>query len=320
MSRTLTVNVLMTAHPKPELILHHYNESPYAEKVRAMLGYKGLAWRSVIAPMTMPKPDLTALTGGYRKIPVLQVGADVYCDTRLIGQVLEQWHPQPSMASQAGSWDQVIGHWVDVNLFSKAVAFTFSQIVDVLDDTLLTDRAAMNGMASMSRDQVKRSGPLAKQNLAIELQWVENGLRGSTPFINGNHPGVGDFSLYCAVWFARVGRIDMGAYPALADWLKRMRSLGHGTRSEMTAQAALDVAQQATPLALDYESISPDASGLSLGQTVSVQPEILGKESVIGELVGINPERITVKIYSERCGTVHVHFPRVGYRIRASKD
>ena len=56
-----------------ELILHHYAMSPFAEKIRAILGYKGLSWRSVDIPVVMPKPDLTALTGGYRKTPVLQI-------------------------------------------------------------------------------------------------------------------------------------------------------------------------------------------------------------------------------------------------------
>ena len=49
-----------------DMILHHYETSPYAEKVRLGLGLKGLAWASVEIPVIMPKPDLTALTGGYR--------------------------------------------------------------------------------------------------------------------------------------------------------------------------------------------------------------------------------------------------------------
>ena len=73
-----------------ELILHHYPQSPFAEKARLMLGFKGLSWRSVHIPPMSPKPDLTALTGGYRKTPVLQVGADIYCDTALIARRLEQ--------------------------------------------------------------------------------------------------------------------------------------------------------------------------------------------------------------------------------------
>ena len=67
-----------------DIILHHYDASPYSEKVRLGLGLKGLAWASVEIPIIMPKPDLTALTGGYRKTPVLQIGADIYCDSQLI--------------------------------------------------------------------------------------------------------------------------------------------------------------------------------------------------------------------------------------------
>lgn len=67
-----------------DIILHHYETSPYAEKVRIGLGLKGLAWASVEIPVIMPKPNLTALTGGYRKTPVLQIGADIYCDSQLI--------------------------------------------------------------------------------------------------------------------------------------------------------------------------------------------------------------------------------------------
>ena len=70
-------------------ILHHYPTSPFAEKIRLILGYKKLAWQSVIIPRIMPKPDLTALTGGYRRTPVMQIGADIYCDTALIADVLD---------------------------------------------------------------------------------------------------------------------------------------------------------------------------------------------------------------------------------------
>jgi len=60
-----------------EVILHHYPMSPYAEKTRRALGIKKLAWRSVTIPVIMPKPDLMPLTGGYRKTPVMQIGADI---------------------------------------------------------------------------------------------------------------------------------------------------------------------------------------------------------------------------------------------------
>ena len=38
----------------PDLILHHYNMSPFAEKARLILGHKGLAWQSVHIPPVLP--------------------------------------------------------------------------------------------------------------------------------------------------------------------------------------------------------------------------------------------------------------------------
>ena len=79
------------------LILHHYAMSPYAEKIRLCLGLKDVAWRSVDTPMVMPKPDHVELTGGYRRVPVLQVGADIYCDTACIARELDRRLPQPPL-------------------------------------------------------------------------------------------------------------------------------------------------------------------------------------------------------------------------------
>jgi len=79
------------------IILHHYPMSPYSEKIRLAFGLKGIAWHSVIISPMMPRPDLTPMTGGYRRTPVMQVGADIYCDTQLILRTLERLHPQPSL-------------------------------------------------------------------------------------------------------------------------------------------------------------------------------------------------------------------------------
>ena len=93
-----------------EIILHHYDTSPFSEKVRLMFGIKGLAWRSVIQPVIMPKPDLIPLTGGYRRIPVLQIGADVYCDTQVILAEIERRYPDPPVVRGA---DWAVNLWAD---------------------------------------------------------------------------------------------------------------------------------------------------------------------------------------------------------------
>ena len=80
-----------------ELILHHYARSPFSEKVRLVLGMKRLHWKSVDVPVMMPKPDVVALTGGYRRTPFMQIGADIYCDTALMCRVIDRLQPEPAL-------------------------------------------------------------------------------------------------------------------------------------------------------------------------------------------------------------------------------
>ena len=77
-----------------DLILHHYDASPFSQKAQKMLGIKQLPWNSVEMPMTAPKPDLEAITGGYRGTPVLQIGSDVFIDTVAIADALDYFFPQ----------------------------------------------------------------------------------------------------------------------------------------------------------------------------------------------------------------------------------
>ena len=109
-----------------ELILHHYPTSPFAEKIRLLLGFKGLSWRSVKISPVMPKPDLTALTGGYRKTPVLQIGADIYCDTALIARRLEQEKVSPALFPEGQEMiAATFAAWADSVVFQHAVSLVF---------------------------------------------------------------------------------------------------------------------------------------------------------------------------------------------------
>lgn len=302
-----------------EPVLHHYPESPYAEKIRAILGYKGLAWRSVLVPRIAPKPDLVALTGGYRKVPVLQIGADVYCDTRLIAEELERRYPAPSLATGPGSWAEVVGHWVDVRLFAQAVGYTFGRNVDRYPDVFLADRAALRG-APLERGALKGAVPLIEQELRAQLAWVEQGLSGGVPFINGSHPAAAEFTLYSTLWFARGGGFDFGRFPAIAAWMARMQAFGHGRPTEATAGEALAWATTAQPASLPEPGTGredgwADAQGLARGQRVSVTPELLGHgTSVAGVVAHVDAARLTLKLPCPG-GMVHVHFPRLGYRV-----
>jgi glutathione S-transferase len=301
------------------LVLHHYKESPYAEKIRALFGYKGVSWHSVTVPRIAPKPDLIVLTGGYRKVPVLQCGADVYCDTRLIIEEIECRQSEPTTVASPGSFNQIVEDWVDVSLFGKAVSYTLGQNVDHLPDAFLADRAALRG-APLIRSELKAAVPVANQELARHVRWVDRALCAGLPFVNGQSPGSGDFTLYSTLWFAARGRFDFTPFPAVVAWMARIQAFGHGQAKELSAEDALALAAENAPMPLDYESTANDPSGLILGQMVMVTPEMLGHGTgVRGELIGLNDGRLTLLISTPRCGSVHVHFPRHGYRLTQAR-
>src|SRR4051812_44202752 len=108
-----------------DLILHHFDQSPFSEKVRLVLGLKQLAWRSVVVPVMLPKPDVVALTGGYRRTPFLQIGADIYCDSALMCKVIDRIAPMPPLypPESAGLAD-IVAQWADTALFWTAVPYT----------------------------------------------------------------------------------------------------------------------------------------------------------------------------------------------------
>src|SRR4051794_21995404 len=107
-----------------DLILHHYATSPFAEKIRLVLGHKGLPWQSVTMPMIMPKPDLQALTGGYRRAPVRRGGGDISAPPALFGAVLAPPRPPPSLSPpHLKGAARILAQWADSTLFWTAMAY-----------------------------------------------------------------------------------------------------------------------------------------------------------------------------------------------------
>ncbi|HEX7373598.1 MAG TPA: glutathione S-transferase family protein [Steroidobacteraceae bacterium] len=301
-----------------DLILHHFDWSPYAEKVRVLLGIKGLAWRSVQIPMVMPKPDLTALTGGYRKTPVLQVGADLYCDTSLIARELERRFPAPSL-HPAG--DRGLGFalapWAE--RFFDAGSGLAMGLNDQLPADLLKDRQAF--FSHMDFASLRGRAPHMFSQVLAHAELVEEQLSDGRPYLTGAQAGLADATAYYVLWMARgfvaVMSELLQPFAALARWEARMREIGHGTRTELPSTEALEIARAAQPL-LAQGVASGDPLGLAAGQRVTVTPDDYGKVPVAGELVTLQRQEVAVRRVDARAGEVIVHFPRLGYVVAAA--
>ena len=155
-----------------ELIFHHYDDSPFSETIRLCFGHKGLAWRSVIQPQIMPKPHLVPLTGGYRKIPVLQRGADVFCDSQLIARGLEHMFPSPTLFP-GGSEGICFAtkFWADRLLFMAAVPVLFAKIGPAVPEAFIEDRKKLMGGGDFRA--MMAAGPLFADQLRAHAQLLD---------------------------------------------------------------------------------------------------------------------------------------------------
>jgi glutathione S-transferase len=300
-----------------ELLFHHYDASPFSEKIRVLFGVKGLAWRSVVQPNMMPKPQLVPLTGGYRRIPVLQIGADVYCDSALIARVLERLHPNPT--SHPGGSEglcNALGFWTDRAFFLAAVPVVFGKIGPAVPQAFIEDRKKLMG-GNVDFSVVMQNAPLAADQLRAHAQWVELQLGDGRPFLLGERPSLADASAYHPVWFVRSlppTKDSFSEFPRLVAWGERVKALGHGRRSECAPEEALRIAREARP-ATAPEKDPREPNGLEPGMKLRVLPDDYGFDPVEGELVASSAQEIALRRNAPEVGEVIVHFPRAGYRV-----
>lgn len=304
-----------------ELILHHYPASLFAEKARLMLGFKGLSWRSVTVPSIMPKPDLTALTGGYRKTPVLQIGADVYCDTALMARRLEEEKASPAFCPEGREFAVAgLAAWADSVMFFHAVSLVFqpaslaARFANVPPEAVkafVADRAKLFDGGSATRlpaEQAVQQWPTLMGRL--EQQLLRNG-----DFLF-DVPSIADLSVAHTLWFLKQTPVTaplVDEYPSVAAWLGRVLGFGHGAPSELSAAEAIEIAARSTPAALPDEALSLE--GFQIGDTVAISAVDYGVDAVEGELVFAGREELILRREDPRAGVVHVHFPRLGFRV-----
>ena len=301
-----------------DLILHHYDMSPYAEKIRLALGLKGLPWRSVLAPMVMPKPDLVELTGGYRRVPVLQIGADVYCDTHLIARVLDTVKPTPALAP-AGleTLEHAFSRWAETSFMMVVLAYF--GIGGVFPEVFVEDRKKTMVPPGMNLDGAKAIVGTKLVQLRSNLARLEAQLADGRAFMLGDEACGADLSAFHPLLFLsthpRTAAL-LEPCPRVRAWMERVRAIGHSKREEIDAAEAIRVARDARPAPFRGEPVLPD--GIALGAPVVVLPDEYGSGNVAGTLAPSGLHEIAVRRQTERAGEVVVHFPREDYSVVAT--
>ncbi len=302
----------------PAIILHHYPRSPFSEKVRLALGWKGLDYHAVTIPALPPRPDLMPLTGGYRRTPVLQVGADVYCDSLAILNQLERMHPAPSLypgGTQAVA--TALSLWIERASFVPAVGLVRALSDAPADPAMLEDRGKFFGF-DIGKPAMLAQRPAFLQRLTVHIDWLSHMMRDGRDFLLGAAPSATDLAAYHSIWFIwqNGGAPARALLPGLASlraWYQRVEAIGHGRPQSLAAAEALAVAAGAEPAALD--EAPAELPGFRLGDTLSVTPDDTGRDPVRGTLLATSRDTITVGRTDPVIGRVNLHVPRVGFDV-----
>ncbi|MGH8029083.1 MAG: glutathione S-transferase family protein, partial [Arenimonas sp.] len=292
---------------------------------RLMLGLKDLAYGSVTIPRVMPKPDLVALTGGYRKTPVLQSGADIYCDTALIARRLEREKPSPPLfPAGLEAVAETLAQFADHDLFNHSVALNFqpealaSRFAGVPEEhvrAFAADRGALFSGGTLRRMDLaiaRSQWPVVLGRLDAQLQ--------ARPFLLGDAASIADIAHYHPIWFVASSPLLvplLAPYAALNAWMARIAAIGHGTPTPMSGADAVELARASEPEALVANGFV-DPLGFDVGQAVTVAATDYGVDPVAGTLAWQDAEEIVIARDDERAGQVHVHFPRMGFRVAAA--
>ena len=307
------------------IILHEYPSSPFCEKVRLALRLKNLAWSRVEIPVTMPRPDLMPLTGGYRRTPVMQIGADIYCDTAIILRELEARYPLPTLKLPGHEGlAQMVAGWTDGRWFQSSVAVIFGELGDKVDEAFRKDREQLSGRP-FDIAAMKAAAPMMRDQWRARFMLLEERLQGgkgagSGVYLVGMKPGLVDIHAYMNVWFMHQNLPDFLARcfesaDLTEAWFERLREFEGQEPETITSAEALAIAKHAAPrLVMATSRYEPQ--DLAPGDMVAVAPDDYGQVWVEGELVHADSQRIILQRITKEAETLHVHFPRAGYLVR----
>lgn len=303
-----------------DLIVHLYNDEPaFSRKTAAMLGFKNAQWFACNHPTILPKPELAALTGGYRQIPVAQVGADIHCGSELVLDLLEARIPQPSLTAASGpGLGRGLAHWAEDTLFWLIVQIVCgSGFENSAQPDFDADRKQMlPGIYDV--DAMRAALPVNLPILRAHLDLIERQLADGRAFMLGEQADLADITLWMPLDFLRHCRNGNeripDEYPAMVAWMGRVEAIGHGQRQSISRTDALAVARAAIPTVTPRSTIS---AGPQPGDRVRVKWAAYSPTDLVGELIETHARRVAILWCAPEVGDVIVHLPRNAGQISA---
>lgn len=305
------------------IILHRTIGSTYSQKAMAMLGFANAEWQSVIANKGVPRPEQEILVGSFaRRMPILQIGADLYCDTDMISHTLSEKLNQPNFDRlQLSKTEQEKVWQIETEFFPASIGSVhpinfvtgyfrtvpFKVAIDFLKDRIATAKNAKNQnvITTKSREQWKQ--------IAIKHFSEMQNILEKSAFLSGTDtPNIIDFTTLTHVYYMNVlNKLKFAKpYPKVKEWLDKMNAFGTGKFSEISAEKALEVAKKTEPMQISKNMTQSE----KIGKEIEVEfNDELGKSIVnplTGILVGEDDYKYIVKRENKTVGTVYIHIPK----------
>jgi glutathione S-transferase len=305
----------------PDLILHHYWPSPFAHKIRLALGLSGVAWRSVEIPRVPPKPLLMPLTAGYRRTPVLQSGADVYCDTQNIVRALTAiTDNQQLLPNDLSGKILAFTDWADGAVFNLAARVVLTSALDTAPPEFIQDRGGLYFGPNWTPEGLRSQLPGVILQLAAHLNSIDSGLSAQGGFMS-NDLSYADVTIAYLAWFIR-GRWDQGP-----EFLQQFANIERIEREvhDAVREVYEDLsAEDALKIAANSGSQSPSGvtkqCGVMLrqGMQIAIKPQAETSDPpVVGRLRYLDRIRVSIDHHAPEVGDVVVHLPVAGYQIQS---
>jgi glutathione S-transferase len=293
------------------------------KKIMALLGYTKLDWYSELTSKGVPRPVQEILVGNYsRRIPILQIGADIYCDTKEICHQIAEisgieelsfYHLSKEQQHFADELEYEFGRAVVAKLTPMELIISYFKHIPMKDAcTFLIDRLKLKSKMKENNPLNEKSNVEWTKFLIQYFKKIDNKLENHSFLSLEASPNYIDFTTYTHIWYSK--RVNNLKYAKdltnIRRWLKRMDSYDLGNYKELSEGEAIEAAKQNKPKSLD-NSLLNRTNKLNKSTSITINDGLsFIMEPVQGILLGENDKKSILKRENRTIGTVHVHLPK----------
>ncbi|KAF2793259.1 hypothetical protein K505DRAFT_306107 [Melanomma pulvis-pyrius CBS 109.77] len=284
----------------------------------------------------MPRPDLASIGVAYRRIPIMAIGKDIYCDSRLIISKLETLYPNSSMTptstAEAGI-RKLLENWtIDGGIFGNCCKLLpYWTPNGLLQDTkFLDDRQQLMGGRRMTAELMEAARPEGLQHMRQAFEILESTFLadGRKWILGGDSPTVADVDgVWPFEWLTEDPYmaeslpkefVSEKKFPKTFAWVRRFMEEVKAKKAQEPKPTRLDgdaMKERVVNTSIQKQPITfieDDPLKLKQGDEVEVYAmDYGGSHKDRGSVVGLTLTEVVIR----NLEGLHLHFPRWNFRI-----